>query len=37
MGEARKDALKAGFDGSVRLEFHGATVSSDGGRDAQRL
>jgi hypothetical protein len=31
MGEARKDALKVGFDGSLRLEFHGATVSSDGG------
>jgi hypothetical protein len=31
MGELRKDALKVGFDGSVRLEFHGATVSSDGG------
>ncbi|MCX5659275.1 MAG: transposase [Planctomycetota bacterium] len=31
MGEARKEALKLGFDGSVRLEFHGATVSSDGG------
>jgi len=31
MGEARKEALKLGFDGSVRLEFCGATVSSDGG------
>ena len=31
MGAARKDALKVGFDGSVRLEFHGAKVSSDGG------
>jgi len=31
MGEARKEALKVGFDASVRLEFHGATVSSDGG------
>ena len=30
MGEARKDALKLGFDGSIQLEFHGATVSSDG-------
>ena len=36
MGEARKDALKVGFDGSVRLEFHGATVSSDGGLLAYR-
>ena len=31
MGEARKEALKLGFDRSVRLEFCGATVSSDGG------
>lgn len=31
MGDARRDALKVGFDGSIRLEFHGATVSSDGG------
>ena len=31
MGESRKNALKVGFDGSLRLEFHGATVSSDGG------
>ena len=36
MGEARKDALKVGFDGSIRLEFHGATVSSDGGLLAYR-
>ena len=31
MGEARKDALRVGFDRSVKLEFHGSTVSSDGG------
>lgn len=31
MGAARKDALRLGFDSSIRLEFHGATVSSDGG------
>jgi hypothetical protein len=31
MGESRKEALRLGFDGAVRLEFHGATVSSDGG------
>ena len=31
MGESRKEALRLGFDVSVRLEFHGATVSSDGG------
>jgi hypothetical protein len=36
MGESRKDALHIGFDGSVRLEFHGATVSSDGGLQAYR-
>ena len=36
MGESRKDALKLGFDGSVRLEFRGATVSSDGGLLAYR-
>ena len=31
MGESRKEALRLGFDGSIRLEFHGATISSDGG------
>ncbi len=31
MGEARKEALKLSFDGSVRLVFHAATVSSDDG------
>ena len=36
MGDARKEALKVGFDGSVRLEFHGAKVSSDGGLLAYR-
>ena len=36
MGESRKEALKLGFDGSVRLEFRGATVSSDGGLLAYR-
>jgi hypothetical protein len=36
MGEARKEALQVGFDASVRLEFHGATVSSDGGLLAYR-
>lgn len=24
MGEARKDALRVGFDGTIKLEFHGA-------------
>ena len=36
MGESRKKALKLGFDGSVRLEFRGATVSSDTGLLAYR-
>ena len=36
MGETRKEALKVGFDGSIRVEFHGATVSSDAGLLAYR-
>ena len=36
MGEARKEALRVGFDGALRLEFHGASVSSDGGLLAYR-
>ena len=31
MGEARKDALQVGFDRAIKLEFHGARVSSDAG------
>jgi hypothetical protein len=31
MGEASKDALRVGFDGSIKLEFHGSTVTSDAG------
>ncbi len=31
MGEARRDALRVGFDGAIKLEFHGAKVSSDAG------
>ena len=31
MGEAGKDALRVDFDRSVKLEFHGARVSSDAG------
>ena len=36
MGEARKDALQVDFDRSVKLEFHGSTISSDGGLLAYR-
>ncbi len=31
MGETRKEALTLGFDGSIRLEFRGATISTDTG------
>jgi hypothetical protein len=31
MGEARKDALRVGFDRAIKLEFHEARVSSDAG------
>jgi hypothetical protein len=31
MGETRKDALRVDFDRTVKLEFYGSTVSSDGG------
>jgi hypothetical protein len=31
MGESKKEALRVRFDSSVRLEFHGAKLSSDGG------
>ncbi len=31
MGEARRDALRVGFDRAIKLEFHGAKVSSDAG------
>jgi len=31
MGEARKDALRVDFDRSVKLQFHGSTIGSDGG------
>ena len=31
MGERKKEALRVEFDSSVRVEFHGANLPSDGG------
>jgi len=36
MGEARKEALRVHFDSQVKLEFHGAAVTSDAGLVAYR-
>ena len=36
MGDARKDALRVEFDRRIKLEFHGATVTSDAGLVAYR-
>ena len=31
MGDRRKQALRVQFDGRLRLEFHGAKITSDAG------
>ena len=36
MGEGKRDALRVDFDGQIRLEFHGANVTSDVGLLAYR-
>ena len=36
MGEARKEALRVGFDSQIKLEFHGAAITSDAGLVAYR-
>ena len=36
MGETRKEALRVDFDSQIKLEFHGAAVTSDAGLVAYR-
>ena len=36
MGEARKEALRVRFDSRIKLEFHGASITSDAGLVAYR-
>ena len=36
MGEARKEALRVDFDSQIKLEFHGASITSDAGLVAYR-
>ena len=37
MGEVRKDALRFNFDTQLKLEFHGARITSDAGLLAYNL
>ncbi len=36
MGEARREALRVDFDRQIKLEFHGAAITSDAGLVAYR-